>query len=216
MRAPDRVSRWLIGFCLLAAGWCWAAIPTFQHQVLPLIEKRCIACHGGGPQLMAGLDLRTLAAVMAGSSNGPVIVPGNPDGSRLWMMVRGGKMPMGGPPLTHLEKQLIQEWIEKGQFPARGGPPGQWWSFRKPVKPPVPAVRASARLRTPIDAFIQQKLDQKKWTFSKDADKRTLLRRAHFDLLGLPPNPDEVGEFLADSSVTRHDCFPRRKSFFSD
>ena len=195
---------WLAGAC------CWAVTPTFQHEILPLVEKRCIACHGGGQQVMAGLDLRTLSGVMAGSSKGPVLVPGNPDGSRLWMMVRDEKMPMGGPPLAEAEKQLLREWIEKGQFLSReealAGQRRQWWSFRKPVKPPVPAVRARSRVRTPIDAFLQQKLDQKGWTFAPDAGKRTLLRRACFDLFGLPPTPEQVSEFLADS---RPDAYER-------
>src|SRR5713226_1919793 len=164
-------ARFFIGCVLISASWCRAAAPTFQHDVLPLVEQRCIACHGGGKQIMVGLDLRTLAGVMAGSANGPVLVPGNPESSRLWMMVRDDKMPMGGPPLATEEKQLLREWIEKGQFPRREGLGGkqsekarQWWSFRKPVKPPIPVVRAGSKVRTPIDAFLQQKLDEKKWT----------------------------------------------------
>src|SRR4051794_2793297 len=92
--------RLAIGFSLLPSAWCWAATPTFQHDVLPLLEKRCLACHGAGKTAMGGLDLRTLGGVMAGSASGQVVVPGNPDGSRLWMMVRDGKMPMAGEPLA--------------------------------------------------------------------------------------------------------------------
>src|SRR5881628_3630673 len=152
-----------------------AATPTFQHDILPLIEKRCAGCHGASQAVMSGLDLRTLAGVMAGGASGPVVTPGKPDTSRLWMMVRDGKMPAGGPPLSDYEKQLIREWIEKGQFPSVqqallekrekiDDKARQWWSFRQPAKPPAPAVRSTARLRSPIDAFIEHKLEEKKWT----------------------------------------------------
>jgi hypothetical protein len=139
------------------------------------------------------------------------VVPGNPEASRLWIVVRDGIMPQGGPPLPEADKQLIREWIAKGKFPSANEPPPpkgkaritdkerQWWSFRKPVKPPVPAVRDAARIRTPIDAFIEQKLAEKKWTIGPEADKRTLARRAYFDLLGLPPTPEELSAFVADT-----------------
>src|SRR5688572_600738 len=81
---------------LLLAASCYAATPTFQHEVLPLLEKKCLGCHGGGRTAMAGLDLRTLESVMAGGNGGPVVVPGNPDGSKFFLLVRDGKMPMGG------------------------------------------------------------------------------------------------------------------------
>src|SRR5437660_7409834 len=138
---------------LLVCCWLapvWAAVPTCQHDVLPLMAKRCIACHGATQPIASGLDLRTLTGVMAGGASGPVVAPGNPDGSRLWVMVRDGKMPMGGAPLSDEEKHLLREWIEKGQFPGaeqalaekRGAKiddkARQWWSFKKPVKTPVP------------------------------------------------------------------------------
>jgi hypothetical protein len=148
---------------------------------------------------------------MAGGTNGAVVLPGNPDGSRFWLMVRDGKMPMGGEPLADEEKQLVREWIERGQFPTREqalaesrdakitAEARQWWSFQKPLKPSVPEVRDTKRVRTPVDAFLLKKLEEKKWTFSPEADKRTLVRRAYLDLVGFPPSPEEVEAFLADS-----------------
>src|SRR5437763_998979 len=100
--SSPRLCRLLVCCGLLPASWCWAA-PTFQHDVLPLMKKRCIACHGAALPVIAGLDLRTLAGVMAGGAGGPVVVPGNPDGSRLWTMVRDGKMPKGGGPIPDEE-----------------------------------------------------------------------------------------------------------------
>ncbi len=207
-----------VGFAisLLAAAWCQAATPTFQHEVLPIFEKRCVGCHGAKPS--AGLDLRTLETIMAGSHNGAVLVPGKPDASKIWTLVHEGEMPMGGPALPEAEQAVIQEWVEKGQFPATGavsvGPKKrtitdkdrQWWAFKKPVKPAVPAVRTAARVRTPIDAFVEAKLETKKWTIGPEADKRTLLRRAYIDLIGLPPTPEEVNQFVAD---TKPDAYER-------
>ena len=212
-RIWSRAALLTFAFCLLpfAMPFLQAAVPTFQHDVLPLMAKRCLACHGAAQPVTAALDLRTLSGVMAGGASGPAVVPGNPDSSRLWIMVRDGKMPMGGAPLTDSEKQLLREWIEKGQFPSaqqalaekRGekinDKARQWWSFRKPVKPPVPTVRHGSKVRTPIDAFVEQKLEEKKWTLGPEADKRTLVRRAYFDLLGLPPTPEQVRDFLADA-----------------
>lgn len=174
-------------------------------------------CHGLAKPVTAGLDLRTLAGVMAGGVGGAVVVPGNPDASRLWMLVRDGKMPVGGV-VTDEEKQLIREWIEKGQFPSAdqaraekrnekiNDKAREWWSFKKPVKPPVPAVRNAAKARNPIDAFVLQKLEDKKWTFNPEADKRTLVRRVYLDLLGLPPTPEQLNEFLSD---TKPDAYAR-------
>jgi len=201
----------LCSFLVLLPAACWAAVPTFQHDVLPLMEKRCIACHGAAQPVAAGLDLRTLTGVMAGGAGGAVVVPGNPDGSRLWTMVRDAKMPMGSAPLSDEEKQLLREWIEKGQFPTPEQAQAErrsakiddkareWWSFKKPVKPTVPVVRNASKVRTEIDAFVEQKLEEKRWTLGPEAGKRTLVRRVYFDLLGLPPTPEQVSEFLADS-----------------
>ena len=195
---------------LLSAAWCAAAPQTFQHDVLPLIERRCLGCHGARQPVAAGLDLRTLEGVMAGGAGGPVVVPGDPERSRLWSMVRDDKMPKAGPALSDDEKQLFHDWIEKGQFPnvdrARAEKRSErindkareWWSFRKPVKPPVPTVRNASKARTTVDAFIEQKLEEKKWTLGPEADKRTLVRRLYFDLLGLPPTPEQINEFLND------------------
>src|SRR5262249_26014309 len=149
---------------------------------------------------------------------GPVVIPGNPERSPLWSMIRDDKMPKAGPALTDAEKQLFHDWIERGQFPtvehARAEKRSErindkardWRTIRKTVKPPVQIVRNALKARTPIDAFIEQKLEEKKWTIGPEADKRTLVRRVYFDLLGLPPTPEEVNEFLNDK---RPDAYER-------
>src|SRR5580704_4706147 len=186
--------------------------PLFKSEVLPVLEKNCVKCHGDQKK-MAGLDLSTFSGVMAGGSSGPVIAPGKPERSLLWKMVETDKMPMGGK-LTAADKQLIRTYIEQGRFPKDEMDAAQqaresasitpearnWWSFRRPVKSPVPAVKNKDQVRTPIDAFILAKLEPKGWKMRPEADRVTLLRRAYFDLTGLPPAPSEVKAFLEDKS----------------
>ena len=124
-------------------------------------------------------------------------------------------MPQGGK-LTTAEKQLIKSYIQYGRFPqataeteaaARAREAAkvtqkdrEWWSFRKPVKPPVPSVAAKDQVRTPIDAFVLAQLEHKGWKMQSEADRPTLIRRAYFDLAGLPPTPAEVKAFVEDQS----------------
>jgi hypothetical protein len=188
--------------------------PLFKTEILPVLEKNCVSCHGPA-QKMAKLDLSSFNGLMEGSSSGPVIAPGKPERSLLWMLIETDKMPQGGK-LTVAEKQLIKSYIQYGRFPqataaeeaARRAKEAaaitdkdrNWWSFRKPVKPPVPDVKDKTPVRTPIDAFVLAQLEHKGWKMQPEADRRTLIRRAYFDLTGLPPTPAEVQAFLDDKS----------------
>jgi hypothetical protein len=199
--------------CLLAlpAG---ARPPTFQHEIRPVFESQCFGCHGD-KQKMGGLDLRSITSVLAGGSGGPAIKPGSPEQSLLWKVIDSGKMPMGGKPLSDDHKRLIRAWIEQGRFPSLDAALDEkrlslitpearaFWSFRKPVKPAVPQVKAN--VRTPVDAFLLRELESKGWSFNPEADRRTLIRRAYFDLLGLPPSPEEVVAFAADKSPAAYE-----------
>ena len=184
--------------------------PLFKDEVLPVLEKSCTKCHGA-QQKMGGLDLSTFTGVMKGGASGPAIAPGKPERSLLWVMIESNKMPIGGQ-LTAAQKQLIKTYIEQGRFPAgetdaeraardekRITPEArQWWSFVRPELPAVPKVKGLTR--TPIDAFIQAKLEEKGWKMQPEADRVTLLRRAYFGLTGLPPTPAEAKAFLEDKS----------------
>ena len=111
--------RWIAGFVLGAApALAESSVPSFERDILPLFEKKCFYCHGATKPLANGLDLRTIEGVMAGANSGPIVSPGKPDTSRLWIVLRDGVMPQGGPVLPAAEKQLIRDWIEKGEFPA--------------------------------------------------------------------------------------------------
>src|ERR1041384_2788856 len=188
--------------------------PLFKTEILPVLEKNCVKCHGP-QQKMANLDLSSFTGMMEGSSAGPVIAPGKPERSLMWKLIENDTMPQGGK-LTVAEKQLIKSYIQYGRFPAASAESEaaikaresaritperrNWWSFRKPVKAPVPAVANMDQVRPPIDAFVLSKLEPKGWKMQVEADRATLIRRAYFDLTGLPPTPDEVKAFMEDKS----------------
>ena len=186
--------------------------PLFKDEVLPVLEKSCVKCHSP-KQTMGGLDLSTFAGLMKGGASGPVIAPGKPGRSLLWVMVESDKMPMGGS-LSAAQKQLLRTYIEQGRFPtaemdaaqlakeaARITPEArQWWSFRVPVKPAVPTVKNGGTVRTPIDAFVAERLAAKGWRMQPEAERVTLARRLYFGLTGVAPTPAEMQAFLQDRS----------------
>jgi hypothetical protein len=158
---------------------------------------------------MANLDLRSRDAALKGGGHGPALVPGDAAGSRLYRHITGQEkpqMPMGGR-LTDAEIAIIKNWIDSGApwdateaVPMKHDFTGQqrrFWAFQKVTKPAVPKV---AGLRNPIDAFVVSKLQAQNLKPNPPADKITLLRRAYFDLIGLPPTPEDAQSFLADRS----------------
>jgi len=202
-----------IALSLIAVPAFAQRAPLFKSEIMPVLEKNCVMCHGD-KQKMAGLDLSSFSGMMAGSSSGPVIAPGKPERSMLWKMIENDQMPQGGK-LTAGEKQLIHAYIEQGRFPATEESEAaiqareaakitqksrEWWAFRKPVKAAVPEVKNKDQARTAIDAFILAKLEQKGWKMEPEADRVTLIRRAYLDLTGLPPTPAEVKAFVDDKS----------------
>src|SRR5207244_9284819 len=120
---------------------------------------------------------------------------------------------------------VIGRWIAAGARGARPEPqeiatglqitPEEraFWSFQPIRRPAVPKVEAASRVRTPIDAFLLARLEEKKLTFSPEADRRTLIRRAYFDLLGLPPSPEDVARFLAEPAP---DAYERSEEHTSE
>lgn len=190
----------------------------FEKEILPVLTARCVQCHGQGKP-MAGLDLRTAASLLKGSNSGPIVVEGFSERSLLIRKVTSHSMPPpgAGQPLSEAEIRVLREWVDRGQFESEGvenaldrpfspaeAPPvttrqRDFWSFRKPVAPLVPKVRAADRVRSPIDSFILAKLESEGLGLSSDAPNLTLMRRAYFDLIGLPPTPEEVRNFQADT-----------------
>ena len=205
---------------LLGAGQA-EKTPQFEQDVVPILSRHCFQCHGQkSPQ--QGLDLSTAASLRKGSQNGPVVIEGSSEKSLLFQRVSSRTMPPPemGDPLNNKEIETIRRWIDGGTLSQRVEAPAeevaeskepvisekdrQFWAFRKPVRAAVP--EGKNRVRTPIDAFVLAKLESKGLTFSPDAPKLTLLRRAYFDLIGLPPSPGEVEAFLADR---RPDAYER-------
>jgi hypothetical protein len=154
------------------------------------------------------LDLSRRRAAMEGGDEGAVIVPGKPDESRLWEYVGGDKMPPKKP-LAAAEKELLRAWIAAGatwgsdpidpfRFTTSRRAGANWWALQPVVKAKPPAVRNAQRVCNPIDAFILHKLEARGLSPVGMADRRTLLRRLSFDLLGLPPTPEEIADFESD------------------
>ncbi|MBI4584957.1 MAG: PSD1 domain-containing protein [Planctomycetes bacterium] len=189
-----------------------------QHQVLPILLRRCTVCHGSHRQ-EGGLDLRAKAAMLRGGKLGPVIVPGKPEESLIIEKLRSGQMPprdrlveASVKPIEPAEIELIARWIAAGApevvlepdvatatpDPLVTDKEREFWAFRPPLPAAVPSARDAGRARNPIDAFILEKLEQVGLSLSPEADRSTLMRRAYFDLTGLPPEPAEVQAFLAN------------------
>ncbi len=190
------------------------ALEFFEKKVRPLLADHCFSCHGP-ERPKAGLRLDSRAGLLKGRGDGPVVVPGDPDKSALIQAIRyDGDIKM--PPRAKLPDDAIQTltaWIKMGapwpedaasstdahhELIARART--QHWSFRPVRQPAVPKVSKEAWVRTPVDAFILARLEARGLAPSPPADRRTLIRRVTFDLLGLPPTPDEVAAFEADTS----------------
>ncbi len=195
-------------------------IARFESEIRPLLKERCVVCHGGNrPQ--SGLDLSTLASVLRGGVHGPVVIEGFSEKSVLIRQLVSGVMPPegAGKALNDDEIELIRSWIDEGSFADHvdlgnpldralteaEAPPitkedREHWAFRKPVAGPVPDVASLERVQTPIDSFVQRDLEREGLSMSAPASKRTLMRRAYFDLWGLPPTPAEAAAFMGDEA----------------
>jgi hypothetical protein len=187
----------------------------FEREVKPILKANCIACHGGEKKAEAGLRLTTRDSVLKGSENNPVVSLENPEESGLLAAIRYETFEM--PPRGKLPKAQIDtltRWVKMG-LPwtageagdlAHRGPPvvdeaaRNFWSFRPVLRPDAPAVKDQAWVRTPVDAFVLAKLEEKGLRPARPADKATLLRRAYYAVIGLPPTPEQVQAFLADDS----------------
>ncbi len=166
--------------------------------VQPLLARHCFACHGPD-KAEAGLKLSQKESAFGSRDGGaPAIVPGHPEKSELLARITSKdadeRMPPKSKPLKPAEIEVVRRWIEVGA-PWRGH-----WAFEPPQPQQPPKVTKADWVTNPIDAFILARLEENGLTPAPPADKATLLRRAYFDLTGLPPTPEEVVAFLADTS----------------
>lgn len=202
------------------------AVAITENEVMPIFQMRCTVCHGKRKQ-EGGLDLRTQASRLKGGKSGPALVPGKPEESLLMKKVLSGEMPppkmlyeYAVRPPSSSEVDVLRHWIEagapasanasavaqEGKDPLVSDEDRKFWSFQPPKRPAVPKVQSQESVRTPVDAFLLQKLEAKGLSFSAAADRLTLLRRATLDLTGLPPSQGEIESYLSDG---RPDAYER-------
>jgi hypothetical protein len=192
-----------------------SAVPVdFERQIAPTLVRRCTGCHNASDP--AGrLDLsRAEAARKGGESGEPAIVSGDPAKSNLLARIRAGEMPPEGKgtPATPEEVAALEAWIAGGaawpearvlspfEFTTDARAGRDWWSLVPPQPVAIPPVADPSRLRTPIDVLVAARLDKSGLSLSDEADRATLIRRATLDLVGLPPEPEEIERFVADTS----------------
>ncbi len=173
----------------------------FDRDIQPLLAAKCLGCHNGKLQT-AGLVLESREAALHGGGRGVAIVPGEPDKSLLLRAVRQDgelAMPPGGK-LAESEIRLLSDWIRDGAAWGSDSvmPQGRHWAFSPLERPEFPAVSNPEWVRTPIDKFVLARLDQEGIQPSAPASKRTLIRRAYLDVMGLPPTPEQVEAFVND------------------
>jgi hypothetical protein len=190
----------------------------FAGQVAPLLQARCLDCHGPD-KAKGGLRLDRAEGLRQGGNSGAVVRPGQAAASRLLHVVAGTDKdglvmpPRGRPRLTDPEVALLRAWIDQGAhwpdgltLAAPKGPAARHWAFRPLRSPPLPAIRHLQWARNPIDRFVLARLEREGIAPAPEADPATLARRVTLDLTGLPPEPAEVAAFLADR---RPDAYER-------
>lgn len=174
----------------------------FNRDVRPILARRCLVCHGPDQSTReAGLrlDVRESATADRGDLGGPVIVPGDSASSLLIKRVSADDPDDRMPPRPHpaistTEIETLRRWIDQG------APYAQHWSWEPIRQPDLPTVDDQDWVRDPLDTFILARLESAGLKPNGQADKRTLIRRVSFDLIGLPPTPEEVEAFLNDDS----------------
>lgn len=222
MRQSLRIGFW-IALCLLTCVPSLHAAPPdaadakgvefFERQIRPLLADRCFQCHSSdSKKANGGLLLESAAGLLKGSDSGPIIIAGDPDKSLLLDVVRSNdedvRMPPTGERLTEAQIANLEAWVKMGapmpktdvrenQITAKAR---THWAFQPVTQPPVPAVKQQHWVQTRVDAFILATLEREGLAPAPQADKRTLIRRATYDLIGLPPTPEDVAAFEADES----------------
>jgi hypothetical protein len=213
-------SGWICGLFLLtiAATRSHSAerFDFFEQKIRPVLVKECYSCHSGVTQKSkGGLVLDTKAGLLKGGDTGRAIVPGKPADSLLIQAVRYSHAELKMPPRGKLPDSVIadlEKWIQLGAPDPRTSPgpiaqkaidlekARKFWAFQKPRRTAPPGVRDTAWPHNEIDRFILARLEAKGLRPAADADRVTLIRRAYFDLIGLPPTPEQIDAFLNDKS----------------
>ncbi|VTR99937.1 PSD1 and planctomycete cytochrome C domain-containing protein [Tuwongella immobilis] len=214
-----RAARWLGIGCIWAIVPMLAAAapPDFERDLVPLLNRSCVNCHGPEQQ-RGGLRLDSLAAILEGGNSGPAVIAGKSAESPLLQALTGAEdraiMPPKGERFTADQVALVQTWIDggaKGNLQPKSVAPKTpvrttHWAFQPVKQQQPPAVKRFDWVRNPIDAFILAKLEANGIAPSPEADRITLIRRLSLDLRGLPPTIEEIQAFEQDS---RPDAYER-------
>ena len=229
---PSGCFRLALGFGLMVFPLVCAAAPPgtnaagidfFERRIRPLLVDNCYKCHSHqSEKVRGGFMLDTRDGLRQGGDSGPAIVPGHPERSLLIKAVsytdKDLQMPPKDQTLADEQIENLRVWVKMGAPDPRTGeastpPTSAWlaarqhWAFQPVTEPPLPKIhRRKSWIKTPLDAFVLENLNAKGLKPSPPADRRTLIRRATFDLTGLPPTPQEVDAFVADKS---RDAFAR-------
>jgi len=182
----------------------------FETKVRPLLASKCYGCHAG--MQAGGLRLDSREAMLKGGKDGIVVDAAHPENSLLLKAIHYNMKALKMPPTGQMEDSdiaIIEQWVRDGMAWPAGLPTVQtatvtekdrsFWSYKKPVKPAVPAVKSKWAYND-LDRFIFAKLEEMHLAPVRDADKRTMIRRVTYDLTGLPPTPQEIIAYMADKS----------------
>lgn len=213
MRPPRPINLPLLAGLLSVAPFATAAPVSFNRDIRPILSDNCFHCHGPDKKTRdSGLRLDIREEAMQPAKSGDIaIVPGKPDESQLVVRILSDDKDEVMPPpkahktLTAAQKDLLKRWIAEGaKYEAH-------WAYTPVVRPEVPRMEgAGTHVRTPIDAFIQQRLAEEKIQPSAEADRRTLIRRLSLDLIGIPPTPQEVEAFEKDAAPDAYERLVER------
>ena len=220
--------RWLLTLgcliCLIGLARAWDDEPKpplpppaqkstdFLKDIQPILAQHCVSCHGPQKQ-KSGLRLDHGDFILKGGNSGPTLKAGNSAESLIVLLVAGHEperaMPPSGTKLTPSEISLLRAWIDQGALFPKTNPSNAHenqsvsnthWAFQPIKRPNIPVLAESKHARNPIDHFIQAMLAKEGLSPAPEADRLTLLRRVYLDLIGLPPRPDEIDDFLHDQA----------------
>ncbi|MBM3981616.1 MAG: DUF1553 domain-containing protein [Planctomycetes bacterium] len=200
-----------------------AQVEFFKKDVLPVLTQNCLKCHGDEPgKLKGGLDLSTRKGTLDGGETGPVVNLAKPADSLLLRFIHykdeNHKMPPKGK-MSDKDIATLEKWVKDGlpvsddriggggvKPPPKGGQDGKrYWAYQPVKNPPAPGVKAKEWVKNPIDAFVLAKLEAKNLKPVAPATKAALIRRATYDLTGLPPTPEEVDAFVNSTDADAYE-----------
>ena len=203
----NRMSIWRLILLLVVTAGSTAAT-TFEDTVQPILESNCLPCHGQATR-SSGFSVRDAESVIVGGArHGPAVLAGNPAGSVLIKALRGEvspQMPLGKSALAEADMAAIESWIRKLDSRTAPAPEKTHWALVQPRREEPPAAQNIQWARNGIDNFILAKLEENGLAPAQEASRETLIRRLHFDLIGLPPPWEEVQAFVRDTSPDAYD-----------